>query len=470
MSPAPGRTPPPLPPVFLARMNALLGDEAHAFQASFAQPSRQGLRANTLKIDPAALQSLTGWEMAPLPWCPEGFLVPPDLESRPGRHPYHAAGLYYLQDPSALAAAVLLDPQPGETVLDLCAAPGGKSTHLAARLDRQGLLVANETVASRTSALIANLERFGVANILVTSETPERLAERWPDGFDRVLVDAPCSGEGMFRKTPAARREWRPAVVEGCALRQHHILAAAARLVRPGGRLVYATCTFAPEENEATIARFLRRCSDFTLLEPPRPPGFDPGRPDWIAADLAAGLALERCVRIWPHRAEGEGHFFAVLLRTPGEPSAAADEFPATDAPPLVAPASLHSFWEQNLRLPLPEQRWGQYGDHLHLLPVSPGFWQGLRVVRAGLRTGKLLQDRFEPDQALAWALTPAGARRSVALSVSQAAAYLSGQTLAHEGPDGWILVTVDGFGLGWGKQVAGVVKNHYPRHLRWQG
>lgn len=455
---------PDLPSAFLARMDALLGDEAAAFRASFDQPPRQALRPNTLKIAPSVLQALTGWEMPPVPWRPDSFLLPPDLEARPGHHPYHAAGLYYLQDPSALAAASLLDPQPGEVVLDLCAAPGGKATDLTARLAGQGLLVANEAVGDRIPALVANLERFGAANILVTHEAPERLAERWPERFDRVLVDAPCSGEGMFRKTPAARRQWRPAAVAGCALRQDAILLAAAHMVRPGGRLLYATCTFAPEEDEGAVARFLRRRPDFELLSPPRPPGFDPGRPDWIERDLAAGLPLERCVRLWPHRAPGEGHFFALLAR-----SGDTDSAPLPPARKAVPPAPLRRFWEQTVRLALPEDGWAQYGEHLYRTPVGPDFWQGVRVVRAGLRGGRIAGERFEPDHALALALAPADVLNTAAVSEVEAGAYLAGETLTDEGPEGWVLVTLAGFGLGWGKRVGGVVKNHYPRHLRWQ-
>lgn len=454
---------PALPIAFLARMDALLGEEAAAFRASFDQPPRLALRANSLKLAPADLPALTGWEMPPVPWRPDCFLLPPDLEARPGRHPFHAAGLYYLQDPSALAAAALLDPQPGEMVLDLCAAPGGKATDLAARMAGRGLLVANEAVGSRTPALIANLERFGVANFLATNEAPARLAERWPGCFDRVLVDAPCSGEGMFRKTPAARRQWRPAAVSGCALRQDAILLSAARLLRPGGRLVYATCTFAAAENEGTVARFLRARPDFELLEPPRPPGFDPGRPDWIDRDLASDLPLARCVRIWPQRAPGEGHFFAVLARG-GDSDPI--PLPRPGGPP---PPALRRFWAQSLRSALPEAGWAQYGEHLYLAPVGPDFWQGVRVLRAGVRGGRLSRERFEPDHALALALAPADVLNTVALAEDEAMAWQRGQSLAAEGPDGWVLVTLAGFGLGWGRRVGGVIKNHYPRHLRWQ-
>ena len=351
-------------------MRAWMGDEAEPFLASLDEPPQPGLRVNTLKATAEEFRQRSPFALRPVPWCAEGFLLPPTDETRPGRHPYHAAGLYYLQDPSAMLAAVLLDPQPGDRVLDLCAAPGGKATHLAARLGNQGLLAANEVVRGRTAALLDNLERFGAANILITSESPETLAATWPAAFDRVLVDAPCSGEGMFRKTPVARQEWRPQTVSGCALRQTGILEAAARLVRPGGRLVYATCTFAPEENEAVIARFLVTHPHFELAPPPPLPGLDCGRPDWIAPELAAGLPLERCVRIWPHRAPGEGHFFAVLQRWGDDP--APSWSPANSPLPARVASLVRAWWGETLSRPLPETGWAQYGDAITSCPLTP--------------------------------------------------------------------------------------------------
>jgi len=467
MHPSPSPGDPTLPLAFVERMRTLLGDEADAFLASLEAPPRLGLRLNTLKVTPDAFRALSPFPLEPVPWCPEGFLVPPDVEVRPGRHPYHAAGLYYLQDPSAMAAAMLLDPQPGEAVLDLAAAPGGKATHLAARMRNQGLLVANDVVRGRTRALVENLERFGVTHTLVTSERPERLADRWPEGFDRVLVDAPCSGEGLFRRWPQARREWRPAVVTGCALRQRTILDAAARLVRPGGRLLYATCTFAPEENEATVAHFLRRHPDFHLVAPPPLPGFAPGRPDWIAPDLARGLPLERCLRLWPHQAPGEGHFFALLERE--GPSAPAS-WPRADTPlPARSAHLVEEFWSATLTRPLPLEGWLLWREHLYLPPTAPDAWEPLRPVRAGWQIGRLARRRFVPAHALALALLPSDAYRTLDLEASgpEVAAYLRGKPLHLPGPEGWLLVTVDGFPLGWGKRVQGTVKNHYPRYLR---
>jgi 16S rRNA C967 or C1407 C5-methylase (RsmB/RsmF family)/NOL1/NOP2/fmu family ribosome biogenesis protein len=439
------------------------------FQAALLGPPTAGLRVNRLKLEPEAFATISPFPLAPVPWCAEGFVLR-DLPgavaaARPGRHPYHAAGLYYLQDPSAMAAAELLLPQPGERVLDLSAAPGGKATHIAARLGRQGLLVANEVVRARAGALIENLERCGVTNALVTSEPAETLAERWPDGFDRVLLDAPCSAEGMFRKSATARREWRPSVVEGCAARQATILPAAARLVRPGGRLLYATCTFAPEENETVIAAFLRAQPEFHLVEPPRLPGFDRGRPEWIEPALAAGLPLERCVRLWPHRAAGEGHFFAILEKAGNEPAASLSR----GRPERLAEPSpeLRDFWRATVRRPLPDNGLSQAGEWVHWLPARPDNWQPLRPLRAGWRLARMAPGRVEPAHALALALAAGDVVNKLELSPTEALGYLRGEPQRSAGPEGWLLVCVAGLGLGWGKRVGGQVKNHYPKGLR---
>jgi 16S rRNA C967 or C1407 C5-methylase (RsmB/RsmF family)/NOL1/NOP2/fmu family ribosome biogenesis protein len=493
----------PIPDPFIERMVALLGGEAADFLASLAESPRAGLRVNPLKISPADFLAIAPFSLVEkgtqgnsrnsgelggtqegvqrVPWCSEGFLV--DGEERPGRHPYHAAGLYYLQDPSAMAAAVLLDPQPGEWVLDLCAAPGGKATHIAGRLGNEGLLVANEVVRSRAAIVSENLERFGATNTLITSSPAETLAEQWPDLFDRVLVDAPCSAEGMFRKSEAARREWRPSVVAGCAARQETILAAAARMVRPGGRLVYATCTFAPEEDEAIIAQFLHAHPDFHLLPPPTLPGFDPGRPDWIEPSLAAGLPLERCVRLWPHRAPGEGHFLAAMEREEeksqipnpksqmgrqGDSGKAGETRRQGAKSKIQNQSPLRTFWEGAMVRPLPEGEVALFGEWLHWLPAPPSLWQGIKPVRAGWQLGRLAGNRLEPAHHLVMGLRPADVRQTVEVDMGTAERYLRGLTFEAAGGDGWVLVMLDGFPLGWGKRVQGVVKNHYPRGLRW--
>jgi 16S rRNA C967 or C1407 C5-methylase (RsmB/RsmF family)/NOL1/NOP2/fmu family ribosome biogenesis protein len=458
-----------LPPLFVSRMRTLLEGDADAFLNSFSLPPSTGLRVNTLKLSPGAFRAISPFLLKPVPWCAEGFLVTGTAQLRPGHHPYHAAGLYYLQDPSAMAVAALLDPQPGELALDLCAAPGGKATHIAARLQYDGVLVANEVVRDRTSVLVANLEQFGAPHILVASETVEALVRVWAGAFDRVVVDAPCSGEGLFHKNPAACLEWTPAASAGCAVRQDAILANAADLVRPGGRLVYATCTFAPEENEAVVARFLCKRADFELLRPPALPGFSPGRPDWIGPQLARGLPLERCVRIWPHRAPGEGHFIAILGRAGNAATRGWSAHPAALA--KKAADIVESFWHAALTRELPATGWHALDDTLHWLPVSADIWRGLHVVRTGWQVGALHRNHFVPSHALAMALRAEDARWTVALrwEMPEVEAYLKGHTLKSPGPDGWLLITVDGFPLGWGKRVQGVVKNHYPHHLRWR-
>jgi len=316
---------------------------------------------------------------------------------------------------------------------------------------------------------VENLERWGARNVIVLSERPERLASRWPGCFDRVLVDAPCSGEGMFRKSAAARQGWREEMVRGNARRQSKLLASAARLLRPGGWLVYATCTFAPEENEEVIARFLQQHPAFSLLEPNRRPGWDRGRTEWVSPTLRADVPLERCVRIWPHRVQAEGHFLA-LLRKEGDAPPPQIPLPRTKlSSPQVS--ALRPFWQEILGQDLPQQGWAQYGEWLHLLPVAPPFWGRLRPVRAGLRVGKVGGGRFIPHHALALAQAGGEGRQVLDLprTSTAVAAYLRGEPLVASGEDGWVLVRVEGFALGWGKRVQGVVKNHYPHGWRWR-
>ncbi|MCS7259297.1 MAG: RsmB/NOP family class I SAM-dependent RNA methyltransferase [Anaerolineae bacterium] len=458
-----------LPVAFVTRMRALLGAEAEDFLDSINQSPHLGLRVNTLKVAPETFRSISPFSLEPVPWCPEGFLVTSRDRARPSRHPYYAAGLYYLQEPSAMAVAVLLDPRPGEYVLDLCAAPGGKATHLLTRMQNTGLLVANEVVRSRVSTLLTNLELFGARSILVINETAQALAEHWKGVFDCVLVDAPCSGEGLFRKNPIARREWSPSSVEGCAARQEMLLRKAADLVREGGRLVYSTCTFSPEENEAVVAYFLRARGDYHLVEPPRFPGFSPGRPDWIASDLARGLPLERCVRLWPHLTVGEGHFIAVLEREGSAPRAYLASH--TAALPSKISHLVETFWNDVVATrEMPDSGWYVSGSEVFWSPVSPAEWKGLRIVRTGWLLGRVARDQFVPSHALAMTLCGADVRRSWELGSDCAAAisYLQGQPLTSSGPEGWVLITYEGYALGWGKRVGMIIKNHYPRHMRW--
>jgi 16S rRNA C967 or C1407 C5-methylase (RsmB/RsmF family)/NOL1/NOP2/fmu family ribosome biogenesis protein len=451
------------PPDFAARMTALLGDESDAFLSALAAPEA-GLRVNTLRIHPTRFEEISPFSLTPLPFPEGGYRVAEG--ERPGKHPYHAAGLYYLQDPGAMAVAAAAPPRPGERVLDLAAAPGGKATHLGALLGGEGILVANDLHPLRARELAGNLERMGVRNAIVTCESVARLAHRLGAWFDRVLLDAPCSGESMFSKSRAAREEWSDAAVLGCARRQGELLREAAGLVRPGGVLVYSTCTFSPAENEGALAELLRERPDFAI-EPLDPiPGASPGRPDWLPG---APEGVEGAVRLWPHRYPGGGHFIACLRRGEGEEGSPAPS--ALPRPSAEARALLADFVSQRLHGGGPDlSRVRALGDELFELPKDAPDLAGLRVVRPGWWLGTLLKKRFEPAHALALGLTAGDGIDPVVLSPDDAAtrAYLRGETVSAPGSPGWTLVTVDGYSLGWGKRVGSTVKNHYPRGLRW--
>jgi NOL1/NOP2/sun family putative RNA methylase len=470
-----------LPPAFVERMRALLGAEADAFFSALERSPASGLRLNPLKLRPEHFERISPWDLEPVPWSPFGFWVP--AGTRAGKHPYHAAGLYYLQEPSAMAVVEALDVRPGLRVLDLAAAPGGKSTQIAGYLDGEGLLVANEVEHSRIKALGENLERWGARNVVITNETPERLAQHFGAFFDRVLLDAPCSGEGMFRKNPAARAEWSAEHVAGCALRQARIMEQAARLVAPCGLLVYSTCTFAPEENEQRIAAFLAERPEWELIDIPKRHGFAAAHAEWAGA--SAPPQIKRAVRLWPQRVNGEGHFIALLrngTHTPRSslPSAwfGRDEArrqkhsgrrdarrPDTGEAALAA---WRGFEQESLTARFPVEQLVTHHEQVYFVPEQMPNLEGLRVVRTGLWLGSARPGRFEPSHALALALLPDDARLTVSLSDSEAERYLRGETFASAGPDGWLLITVNGWPLGWGRRVGGTVKNFYPKGLRW--
>ncbi|WP_338593644.1 RsmB/NOP family class I SAM-dependent RNA methyltransferase [Paenibacillus sp. Y5S-9] len=314
-----------LPLIFAERMKSLLGDEFEQFMKSYEQSPHAGLRVNTLKISMEQFDEIAPFDLRPIPWCETGFYVPHGV--KPGLHPYYHAGLYYIQEPSAMAPVELLQVEPGDRVLDLCAAPGGKTTQIAAKLQGKGVLVTNDIHAERTKALAKNVELYGVRNAVVLNESPERIANAFPHYFDKVLIDAPCSGEGMFRKDEDMVKSWEHHSVEKCVLMQRDILETAARLLAPGGTIVYSTCTFAPEENEAMIAEFLNVNHDFVVMDIPDETGFAPGRPEWVrqmmpekADETEAVLDQTRgTARLWPHLLEGEGHYVAVLQHRVGQ-------------------------------------------------------------------------------------------------------------------------------------------------------
>ena len=427
-----------LPEAFLNRMQLQLGEEYNAFLESLERPRAVALRFNPMKGQQPDLPFVA----APVPWEKNGYYYDP--ESRPGLHPYHEAGVYYLQEASAMAPVTLLNPQPGERVCDLCAAPGGKTTQIAGKMAGEGFLLCNEWSPKRAKILSRNIERMGVGHALVTNEHPQNLAKRFAGYFDKVLIDAPCSGEGMFRKEEAAVTDWSEETVQMCANRQAEILHSGAQLVRPGGRLVYSTCTFAPAENEEAIAAFLASHPDFVPEEVPAP-WFTPG-PDGS-------------FRLWPHKLLGEGHFAAVLRRTGDE------ELP--DAP--TNGEKLPKEWQEfakKLNITLPEGKAVMFGQSLYWAPAEMPDIRGVKVMRPGLELGEVKKGRFEPAHALALWLQDCATMQDLSWDSAEVRAYMHGETVPTA-QNGWCLVTVDGYSIGWGKGDGKILKNHYPKGLR---
>ncbi|MBQ8231403.1 MAG: RsmB/NOP family class I SAM-dependent RNA methyltransferase [Lachnospiraceae bacterium] len=440
-----------LPTQFLTRMQAMLGDEYEQFLASYDHEKYQSLRINTLKADKEEFLRQAPFKLEQVPWAENGFYY--EGSDQPGKHPYHEAGVYYIQEPSAMVPAGLLEAQPGERILDLCAAPGGKSTQIASAMQGKGLLLCNEIHPARAKILSENVERMGISNAMVTNETPQKLADIFPDYFDRIMVDAPCSGEGMFRKNEEACEQWSEENVQLCADRQDEILDCAAVMVRPGGRIVYSTCTFAPLEDEGSVERFLSRHTEFTLVKD---------------------------MRLWPHKVKGEGHYAAVLVRAGevGESYRCQSRNGVETGIPTGKNnlqkecGDYFAFEKGYLKASLQEKLSGRYlkfGDQLYLCPPEMPATKGLKVLRPGLHLGTMKKNRFEPSHALALALTPQDVAFSCDLSADskEARDYLNGMTFRAEGEKGWYLITVDGYSMGWGKLAGGVMKNHYPKGLR---
>ena len=453
-----------LPEAYIAQMKRLLGEAGFfAYEQSLSQPVTRALRVNLLLRPDGSLPCPVEGVGEAVPWAKGCCFVEGD--ARPGLSPLHEGGLFYLQEPSALSAVSVLAPQPGERVLDLCAAPGGKSTQIAGLMQGRGLLVCNEPVPSRAQILSRNVERMGVRNAIVTSAMPAQLAPRFPAFFDRILVDAPCSGEGMFRRQPEARDEWSAGSPRGCADRQLEILEAAARMLVPGGALVYSTCTFNDTENEGVLARFTAAHAEFAL-EPFALPGLPSGSRGYV--------------HLYPHEIRGEGHFVSLLRKAPDAPGAPENEEKPRRAVKPARGRGEQAKKAQQPAIAVPEDVLapGVSFDRLHAAGGS--LWalpeglddlsrlDGLRVLRTGLLLAHAEGRRAEPDHALAMALTPCEAARTAELDEAQALAYQAGETLElGDLEPGYTLLTLRGVSLGFGKQAGGVMKNHYPKGLR---
>ena len=480
-----------LPELFKQRMEKMLdADEYQAFVDSFGDDSSRyhALRINVLKADNAeiGIHAIEGLGER-VPWEESGFYYSDD--ATPGKHPYHEAGLYYIQEPSAMAPVHYLDPKPGEKILDLCAAPGGKSTQIACKMNGQGILISNEINRDRAKILSLNVERLGITNCMVLNETPEHLSERFEGYFDKILVDAPCSGEGMFRKNESASVEWSPENVKICAERQSMILDCASKMLLPGGTLVYSTCTFAPDENEESIFRFLLDHPDFHVQKVELFEGMQNARPEFISEELIAstsnasdvdGIRSEvgNAIRLWPHKLKGEGHFLCVLKRD-GELINGRQDSYVPGGRNLAAKKDVQKVFAEFVKETLSPSldlsgTIFTFGDQLYLSPTDMPSTTGLKVMRPGLHLGTIKKDRFEPSHALALAMRSSDARLTVDFSSDspEIRQYLNGQTIRVSNTElskekGWTLITVDGYSIGWAKLAGGQLKNHYPKGLR---
>lgn len=470
-----------LPIKFADRMRELLGEEFEEYLQCFNKPYYGGLRVNTLKISPEEFENLCPFSIKRIPWISNGYYY--DTNEQPARHPYYHAGLYYIQEPSAMTPASLLPVKPGDKVLDLCAAPGGKSTELGAKLEGEGVLVANDISNSRAKALLKNVELFGITNPLILSEAPNKLAEYFPETFDKILVDAPCSGEGMFRKSPSIMKNWEQYGVDYYNKLQKEIILFATKMLKPGGMLLYSTCTFSPEENEGTISYLLEECPDMHVVSPlPNKEerdrlgisfeGFDWGKPQWGNGSEE----LKHTIRLWPHKIDGEGHFIA-LLQKDGKASAsnlkARNNGPSNNILSEEAVEFLSKIKRfNNLDDLIKEGRIFIQKDRVYLVPEGYVEQKGLRTLRQGLFLGEMKKRRFVPSQSLALSLKSTDYDSIINLSVedSDVIRYLKCETLTLDtkNKNGWQLVCVDGFPLGWGKLNNGSLKNMYLPGWRW--
>lgn len=426
-----------LPEKFIQNMKKQLPEtEWEAFFAVYANKPVKGVRLNPLRGDRCALKEWLPFLQEPVLWEENGFYTEGE---KLGASPFHFAGVFYSQEPSAMSAAPLLDVQSGERVLDLCSAPGGKGTQLACKMRGEGIIVLNEPILSRAKILSQNVERMGIKNAVVTSEMPAKLAEKFPAYFDKILVDAPCSGEGMFRKNAdEALKEWSEENVALCATRQKEILEYATKMLKKGGRLVYSTCTFSVEEDEGQVCDYVKNHPQMRLI-------------------------MQK--KLYPHKIRGEGHFVALFEKMDGE------NIEKKPLKPFVSRDSERAYreFEKNFFHEKFAHRLHEVNGVLYELPQNVFDWKGLQVLRVGVRVGEVKNGRFEPNHSLAMCLKKADVLRAVDLvqTDERVEKYLRGETFEADVKNGWCVVCIEGFPLGFGKAVNGTIKNHLPKGLR---
>ncbi len=439
---------------YIDSMNNLLGDEARSFFAEYSKPAYSALRLNTKYVLSEAMDEIRKYTIDAVPWSYDGYYT----SGTPGHNVLHEAGAYYIQEPSAMAVVGQIRVSPDDVVLDLCAAPGGKTTTLSTLLTG-GVLVSNEIVPNRARVLSDNVIRLGLDNVIVLNESSHNLASKLPSAFNKVLVDAPCSGEGMFRKDPDAISEWSSDIVSSCAERSYDILCDAYTLTRAGGTITYSTCTFELDENERNIAKFLDTHPDCTLLDPIMYDGFTQG------VDVDNTGRCTKCIRLYPNRIKGEGHFIATILKSGNDDRYIPRSKTRCDRRAIDAFYKFCSVYDIKYHF---YDNYTTFGDELYSVPLNINL-EKVKVVSPGIDLGTYSKGVFTPSHHLAKILSRDTFPHIIDLDHSDTIRYLSGEVLKcdEDNISGWVLLSYLGLPLGFGKASGGVIKNHYPKHLR---
>lgn len=442
-----------LPEEYLIKMKELLKDEFDDYIKSFEFKRYFGLRANTLKIGADKLKNILDIDLEPIKWCKEGFYY--NENERPAKHPYYNAGLYYIQEPSAMSTGAMIDIKEGDKVLDLCAAPGGKSTQIGAKLKNTGILISNDISTSRCKALVKNIEVSGIKNAVITNETPEKLKLKFKNYFNKIVVDAPCSGEGMFRKDADIIKSWKSDKTEICNI-QKNILKNASEMLCEGGIIAYSTCTFSPEENEYIIDDFIKNNDDFEIIDVAKNSGFDFGVPKWVENGIDD---LKKCGRLWPYKIKGEGHFLALLKKK--------GEYVNIESEKCVEIKNknldeYYKFSNEYLNINI-DKNLVMHKNSLYNVPFDIDL-DGLRVIRSGFYLGDIKTKRFEPSQSFAMGIKKEDAKNVINFNLNEEnlIRYLKGESFLIDADEGFNIICVDGFTLGWGKVQNGRLKNKY--------